>query len=158
MGADTALNANISSNYHYTFNFISGLFSQPKYFPLILTSAGIDIELHLADTYKIGAVTSYTDGTDAAAPAAGAIVTATIGTGPVRNYPDQLTGGAAATPSPATKLTYKIENFQYVANLIDLDEEFNMQMRQMMQSMGGILSLPATHTGTFKPLSNLAMK
>jgi len=136
----------VADNYHFTFNFISGLFSQPKYFPLIFTSAGIDIEIHLADAYKIGAISTFTNGAvpagpgDAAEIAARAAIEVMKNTPPARVYPDEV----KATPGAATDFTYQITNFQYVANLIDLDEEFNMQMRQMMQSMGGILSLPAT--------------
>ena len=118
--ADKIFNPNMSvKNYEFNFNLMSALFSQEKYLPLLFTNAGIDIELHLESGSRIGATTTYSAALQTSSGAAG-------------NHTYTNPQKTLVTNSAVTNVKYQITDFKYIANLIDLDQEFNMRMRQMM--------------------------
>lgn len=108
----------------YCLNLVSGLLNQPKYLPLLMTKGGLQIELVLEDP-SIALMASKVPGT--------------------------ALNGASTTL--VQTLDYKLQNVEYVAELVDFGPEFNSNFIQMMAGVGGALMSGITyrnHKSTLK--------
>jgi len=109
----------------YCLPLMTGLFNLDKYLPLLMCQSGIDVDIFLEDAGNCGAV----------------------------NVP--LIPLAAGPPTVAnawgsSELQYEVSNVEYVATWINLDADFNMRLKSIIDQTGA-LQLSGT---TFRHMQN----
>ena len=97
----------------YCLPLMTGLFNLDKYLPLLMCQSGIDVDIFLEDPGNCGAVNIVSDGVAVA-------------------------GKTLAVAWPSTQLAYQISNVEYVATLINLDADFNMRLKSIIDQTGAL--------------------
>jgi len=107
----------------YCLPLMTGLFNLDKYLPLLMCQSGIDVDIFLEDAGNCGAV----------------------------NVPAVARVGATLANSwNSSTLAYEVSNVEYVATLINLDADFNMRLKSIIDQTGA-LQLSGT---TFRHMQN----